>query len=144
VVELTLVKLANRLIETFQKNEARGGDAGFDDAAVIGLARAGDEAALFHAVKEAGHVGVVRDHTFADGAARETIRLGSAENAEDIVLRAGQAMGFDELLGLKAKEIGGLQEGDEDAVLQRKNRVGNRAPSHAGNIVVMTTNVKRK
>jgi hypothetical protein len=53
-------------------------------------------------------------------------------------------MGFDELLGLKAKEIGGLQEGDEDAVLQGKNGMGNRAPTHVAKIVVMTTNVKRK
>jgi hypothetical protein len=123
VVKLTLVKLANRLIETFQKHEARGGDAGFDDAAVIGLARAGDEAALFHAVEEAGHIGVVRDHAFANGAAREAFGFGAAKNAENIVLRAGEAMGFEELLGLNTEGIGGLMESDEDAVFQGKHRM---------------------
>jgi hypothetical protein len=144
VVELALVKLANRLIETLQKYEARRGDAGFDDAAVIGLARAGDEAALFHAIEESSHVGVVGDHAFADGAASEAFGLGAAENAEDIVLRAGQAVGLEELLGFEAEEISSLLEGDEDLVLQGKIRMGNRPPTHVGKIVVITTNVKRK
>jgi hypothetical protein len=121
VVKLTLMKLANRLIETFQKNEARRGDASFDDAAVIGLASARDKAALFHAVEEAGHVRVVRNHALADGAARETIGLSAAENAEDIVLRASEAVGLEELLGFDAEGIGGLLERNEDGVLQGKN-----------------------
>ena len=121
MVELALVKLANRLIEIFQKSETRGGDAGFDDAAVIGLARAGDEAALFHAVEEAGHVRVVRNHAFADAAAGEAFGLGATKNAKDIVLRAGEAVRLEELLGFEAEGVGGLLEGDEDAVLEGKS-----------------------
>jgi hypothetical protein len=111
------MKLANRLIETLQKCEARRGDAGFDDAAVIGLASAGEEAAPFHAVEEAGHVRVVGDHAFADGAASEAFGLRAAQNAQDIVLRAGEAVGFQELLGFDAEGIGGLLERNEDGVL---------------------------
>jgi hypothetical protein len=144
MVELALVKLANRMIETFEKSKARGGDAGFDDAAVMGLAGAGDEAALFHAVKESGHVRVVRNHAAADAAAREAIGLGAAKNAEDVVLRAGEAMGLEELLGFEAEGIGGLLEGDEEAVLHGKRRMRKSAATHPGTIVVMTTNVKRK
>jgi hypothetical protein len=125
MVELALVKLANRMIETFEKSKARGGDAGFDDTAVIGLAGAGDEAALFHAIKEPGHVRVVRNHAVADAA-------------------ASQAMGLKELLGFEAERIRGLLEGNEDAVLDGKSGVGKSAATHADTIVVMTTNVKRK
>jgi hypothetical protein len=69
--------------------------------------------------------------------------FGAAENAEDIVLRSGQAMGLEELLGFEAQGIGGLLEGDEDGVLQG-NSMGGRAATHGITIVVMTTNVKRK
>jgi hypothetical protein len=144
MVELALVKLANRMIETFEKSKARGGDAGFDDAAVLGLAGAGDEAALFHAVKEPGHVRVVRNHAVADTAASEAIGLGAAKNAEDVVLRAGEAMGLEELLGFDAERIRGFLEGDEEAVLHGKRRMRKSAATHAGTIVVMTTNVKRE
>jgi hypothetical protein len=144
MVELALVKLANRMIETFEKSKARGGDAGFDDTAVIGLAGAGDEAALFHAIKEPGHVRVVRNHAVADAAASQAIGLGAAKNAEDVVLRASEAMGLKELLGFEAERIRGLLEGNEDAVLDGKSGVGKSAAAHAGTIVVMTTNVKRK
>jgi hypothetical protein len=144
MVELALVKLANRMIETFEKSKARGGDAGFDDTAVIGLAGAGDEAALFHAIKEPGHVRVVRNHAVADAAASQAIGLGAAKNAEDVVLRASEAMGLKELLGFEAERIRGLLEGNEDAVLDGKSGVGKSAATHADTIVVMTTNVKRK
>ena len=115
-MELALVKLANRLIETFEKSKARRSDAGFDDAAVIGLARAGDEAALLHAVKEASHVRVVRNHAVTDAAAGEAMGLGAAKNAEDVVPRPCEAMGLEELLGFEAERIGGFLKGDEDAV----------------------------
>jgi hypothetical protein len=144
MVELALVKLANRLIETFEKSKARGSDAGFDDAAVIGLARAGDEAALLHAVKEAGHVRVVRNHAVTDAAAGEAFWLGAAKNAEDVVLSAGEAMGLEELLGFEAEGIGGFLEGDKNAVFQGKRGTGKNAATHEGTIVVMTINVKRK
>jgi hypothetical protein len=144
VVELTLVKLANRLIETFQKSETRGGDAGFDDPAVIGLASAGYEPTPFHAIEESRHVGVVRDHAFADGAASEALGFGAAENAEDIVVRPGEAVGLEELLGFEAEGVCGLLQGDEDGVLQGKSGARGMASTHAATIVVMTTNVKRK
>ena len=144
MVELALVKLANRLIETFEKSEARGGDAGFDDAAVIGLAGTGDEAALLHAVEEAGHIRVVRNHALSDAAAGEAIGLCAAKNAEDVVLSTGEAMGLEELLGFEAERIGGFLEGDEDAVFQGKKGEGKRTATHAGTIVVVTINVKRK
>ncbi len=86
----------------------------------------------------------MRNHAAADAAAREAIGLGAAKNAEDVVLRAGEAMGLEELLGFEAEGIGGLLEGDEEAVLHGKRRMRKSAATHPGTIVVMTTNVKRK
>lgn len=144
MAELLLVELANRLIETFQKSESRGSYAGFDDASVVGLARTSDEASLFHAVEEAGHVRVVRDHAIADAAAGEAFGFGAAKNAEDVVLRAGEATWLEELLGLEAEEIGGFLERNENAVFQGKSWADIGAATHEDTIVVMTTSVKRK
>jgi hypothetical protein len=144
VAKLALVKLANRLIETFQESETRGGNAGFDHSAVIGLARAGDEAALLHAVEEAGHVRVVGNHAVANDAAGEAIRFGAPKNAEDVVLRAGEAIGLEELLGLEAEGIGSFLERDEDTVFEGKREMGSGASTHVATIIVMTTNVNRK
>jgi hypothetical protein len=144
VPELAFVKLANRLIETFQERETRGGDASLDDAAVSGLASAGDEAAFFHAVEEASHVGVVRNHAFPDAAAGEAKGLSAAKNAENIVLSAGEAMRLEKLDGLETEGVGGFLEGNKEAIFEGK--IGRRrvAATHEGTIVVETTNVKRK
>ena len=116
-MELTLVELANRLIEIFQNGQTRRADTGFNDAAVIRLASAREEAALFHAVEEARHVRVMRNHALADGATSEALGLGAAKNAEDIVLRTGKTVGLEKLLRFEAKGVSGLLEGNEDAVL---------------------------
>jgi hypothetical protein len=58
------------------------------------LALADDEGALFHAVEEASHVRVVRNHMITDAAAGQSVRLGAAENAKNIVLSASKASGF--------------------------------------------------
>jgi hypothetical protein len=91
VTELAFVELSNRVVESFQEFETLTGNARLDDTAVVGLAGADDEAALFHAVEEARHVWIMRNHAIADAAAREASGFGATENAQDIVLRAGEA-----------------------------------------------------
>jgi len=66
----------------------------FYDAAVVGLAFAGNQAALFHAVEEARHVRVVRNHAVSDATAGQSFGLGPAENAKDIVLSTGKPRCF--------------------------------------------------
>jgi hypothetical protein len=144
VAELAFVKLANRLIETFQERETRGCDAGFDDTAVGGLASAGDETAFFHAVEEASHVGVVRNHTFTDAAAGEAKGLSAAKNAENVVLSAREAMRLEKLDGLEAEGVGGFLEGNKEAIFEGEIGWGRVAATHEDTIVVTTTNVKRK
>jgi hypothetical protein len=119
VAELALVKLANRLIEAFQQAETRGRNARFDDATVFGLALARDQAALFHAVEEPGHIRVVRNHALADVPASKALRPGAPEDAQNIVLRAREALGLQQLLGFLSEGIGHFLKGDKDAVLER-------------------------
>jgi len=112
------VKIVHRLVERFQQAESLRRNARFYDAAVVGLPFSGNEAALFHAVEQAGYVRVVRNHAVTDAAAGQAGGLGAAKNTEDIVLSAGKAGGFDELLGVLAEGVGSLQKGDEDTALQ--------------------------
>ena len=98
--ELAFVEIVHRLVESFQQAKSLRRDARLYNAPVVGLALPGDEAALFHAVEEAGHVRVVRNHAVADAAAGQAGGLGAAKNAKDIILGAGEAGGFEELLGV--------------------------------------------
>jgi hypothetical protein len=86
----------------------------------------------------------VRDHTFANAAAGETVGLGTTKDAEDVVLRASEAKRLEELFGFEAEEIGGFLEGNKEAVFQGKSEAGIRQATHEATIVVMTTSVKRK
>jgi hypothetical protein len=52
-------------------------------------------------------------------------------------------MWFEELLDFESEGVGGLLEGDKDAVLDGEGET-RRGATHGGRIVVMTTNVKRE
>src|SRR5712672_1575207 len=94
MAKLTFVKFANRLIQSLQQVESLWSDARLHDAAIVGLPRARNQAALLHAVEEARHVWIMRNHAVTNAAARETLWFGAAEDAKDVVLRAGEAGGF--------------------------------------------------
>jgi hypothetical protein len=144
MAELALVKLANRLIETFQNGEAGGSYTCLDDTAVVGLALAGDEAALLHAIEKAGHIRVVGNHALADRAAGQAFGLRAAKDAENVVLSSRKAVGFQKLFSFEAEGVGGFLEGDEHLRLEgwRWRLAG--AATHEVRIVVVTTGVKRK
>ena len=145
MAELFFVKLVDRPIQLPQQLQPFRRDPGFDDAAVLCLAFAGDEFLLFHAIEKPRNVRITRDHAFADTAAEEAIGLCATENAKNIVLRGGQAGGFNELLGRLGEGIGGLEDGNEEVVFEvdcGARRIGSGI--HLANIVVITTIVKRK
>src|SRR4029077_4276733 len=102
-------------VEFLEAIESRCGDAGLYDATVIGLARAADQAAFFHTVEEAGHIGVARNHAIADAFAGQAERLGCAEDAQDIVLSASEPVLLHELFGLLAEMVRSFEKRDEDA-----------------------------
>ena len=74
-------------IDVAEEFKALSGDLGPDDTAVPFIALLADQLLRFHAGEKARDVGNGGDHTFADGGAGESRGLGSAKNAEDVVLR---------------------------------------------------------
>jgi len=145
MAELFFVKLVDWPIQLLEQLQPFRGDAGFDDAAVLCLALAGDEFVLFHAIEKPRNVRIARDHAFADTAAEETIGLRATENAKNIVLRGGKAGGFNELFGRLRKGIGALEDGNEEVVFEvgcGARRISSGI--HPATIVVVTTIVKRK
>jgi hypothetical protein len=122
MLKLPLVDFANRFVEAHQEIQARGRDARFYHAAIVFLTLARDQGAFFHAVEKARHVGVVGNHAFADVAASEPFGFGAAQDAQYVVLRAGQTVGFQELLGLLGEGIRNPLEGDENLRFQKNGR----------------------
>jgi hypothetical protein len=86
----------------------------------------------------------VGDHALSDAAAGQACGFGTAKDAKDIVLGAGEAVRLEELLAFEAEAVRGLLEGDEDSGFDGENRMWSGATTHALTIVVMTTSVKRK
>ena len=115
MAELPAMQVLYGSVKFLEAIEALCGDAGLYDATVIGLACAADQAAFFHTVEEAGHVGVARNHAITDALAGQAKRLGSAEDAQDIVLSAGELVLLHELLGLLAEMVRSFEKRDEDA-----------------------------
>jgi hypothetical protein len=76
-----------------------------------------------------------------DAAAGQSVRLGATENAKHIILGAGEAGGFEKLLGILAEGVCGFEEGDEGAGFEGG---GLGARDHDERIVVTTNIVKRK
>src|SRR5262249_13633987 len=118
--KLPLVKVVYRLVQTTQKIESLRGDARLDNAAIVGLAFSSDKAPFFHPVEQARHVRIMRNHAIADVAARQAVRLSTAQDPQDVILRTGQAVGFQELFRLLAQGIGGFLEGNKGLILKRE------------------------
>jgi len=136
--KLPLMDFLHRPVKLAKNLKAIGGDASLDDAAVIALAFADNHAALFHAVEETCHVRVVGDHAITDAFAGEAGGLGSAKDAKDIVLGAGQSVFLHELFGLLSEAFGGFEQSDKNSGFKGNGALRSFG-SHNGNIVVITT-----
>ena len=105
--------VADGFFEGAQEGGAFRGEVGVDDAAIGGGAGAKDEAALFHAVEEARHIGVAGDHAGGDFAAGEAGGAGAGEDTEDVVLGVGEAEGLEGFLDAAEEPGGGPLEIEE-------------------------------
>lgn len=112
--ELFAVEFEEGGVDGGEECEAVGGDAGGDDAAVLGVAGSGEQAAGFEAVEEAGDVGIAGDHVTADGFAGHALIAGAAEDAQEVVLDVGEVVGLEEFLEAAEEEVCGAQNVKED------------------------------
>ena len=69
----------------------------------------------------------------------------AAQDTQDIVLRSGEAVDFEQGLGAAGQGVGGAHQGDEDAGFEAGLRIAFpvQRPFHVSTILVITTNVKR-
>ena len=116
MTELLFMQIMNRLIELLQQFQAFRGDTRLDYASIVFLALTRDPAVLFYAVEQASHIRIARNHTFSDTATENAVRLGAAEDAQNVILRAGEACGLEEALSLLGQGVGGSEERDEELV----------------------------
>ena len=105
--------LGDGCVEDLKEVEAGAGDGAEDLAAVGGVALALDEAFLFEAVDEAGDAGGLFDHAVGDFENGEGLGLGAAEDAEDVELLEGDAVGFDDGVEEALGAVGGGEDGDD-------------------------------
>lgn len=148
VSELGFVHVEDGLVEVFEDLGAFGGEAGGDDAAVPGVALAGDEVAGFEAVEEAGDVGVAGDEVFADAFAGHAAVAGAAEDAEDVVLGGREVVGLEEFFEGAHDMVRGADEVQEELLLEALEGPGLvefflEFTTHAFTIVVETAKSKR-
>ena len=139
--------IANRLFERAQQGGGFGGEVGADHAAIGGGAGALDEAALFHSVEKARHIGVASDHTGGDFAAGESGGAGAGEDAEDVVLGVGEAKWVEGFLDAAEEPAGGALEVEEGLFGGMGERAGLtdfrlEATGHDRTIPVATTTGK--
>ena len=86
VGKLAFMKVPYRLVQLFQKRQAFRGNPGHDDPAVVFLAFARDQSALFHAIEQTRHVRIARNHPIADAAAQQADWFCAPQNAQYVVL----------------------------------------------------------
>ncbi len=116
--ELPLVQIPHGLIQRLQEFQSARRDARLHHAAVILLPFARDQPALFHAVQQPRDIWIVSDHAVANPAASQSRRPRAAQDAQHVVLRAGQLCGARQLLGLLAQRVRRLQQSEENALFQ--------------------------
>ena len=141
MAKLPLVQIVDGLVEFPQQFQALGRDAGLDDAPVILLPLPRNPGMFFHAVEQPRDVRVTGNHAVGNPAAKQSVRFRAAKDAQNIVLCCGESRRLDQLLRFLRERVGNSEDGDEDLVLRRGN--GGRSKSHGGNVVVITTIVKR-
>src|SRR5208282_6454102 len=81
-----------------------------DDTAIVPGARALGEAAILQTIEQARNVGIARDHALTDLAARQALRPGPAQDAQCVVLRAGESEVLKLGLNLRLERVGCSQQ----------------------------------
>jgi len=90
---------------------------GPDDAAVVRVALLTEEFLRLESAEQAGDVWFGGNHATADGRTGEAGGSGTAEDAEDVVLRGGQAAGFETLVYGALQVIGRAHECEQGLLL---------------------------
>jgi hypothetical protein len=85
------------LLEAVQQLDPSPGNAGRDQAAVLGVPLPTDESCRFHAIQEPRHVRHPGQHAVPHLVAAQALRLRSAQDPEHVVLRGRNSCGAQNL-----------------------------------------------
>ncbi len=99
-------------LHRLQQLESLGGDVGDRLALVFAAAGATDQAPGLQAVDEARDVGSAFDHAVCDLAAWMPLGMHSAQDSQDVVLRAGESMPLADLVHQVVKGAGGYGQAE--------------------------------
>src|ERR1019366_6769493 len=145
VAQLAAMQFVHGLIQFVQQPESFRGDARLNNAAVLRFPRAGDQSRGFHSVEQASDIRIARDKPPADLAAGQALFPRASQDAQDVVLRSGEAVGLEQGLGAASQGVGGAHKADEDLGFEAGLRIAFRfgGSLHEETILVTTTIVKR-
>src|SRR5579864_4391827 len=137
------MQLTNGFVQLVQQSQALRSDARPHHAPVARLAGAGNQAPRFHAIEQARDVRIARDEPAADFAAGQALLAGAAQDAQDVVLGAAEAVGLEQGLGAASQGVGGAEQGNKDLGFEGGVRFAFRLSFREATILVITTIVKR-
>lgn len=111
-------------VEGGEEIETGGGDEAVDLAAVGGGAFAADEVFGFEAVNEAGDAGGLLNEAFRDGESGQAGVAGATEDAEDVVLLFGEAVGGEDGVLEAVDMVGRFEQGDDGFFFEGREGAG--------------------
>ena len=104
-------------LDGLQQLEPLGGDAGYGLALVVTAAAAPHQALGLQAIDEAGDVGGALDHALGDLAAGMALGMDTAQDAQDVVLRAGETVMLADLIDHVIDGTGGDGKAEQSLLL---------------------------
>ena len=120
--ETVTERLEHRLLERGQKGEPLVRNGAEHPPPVLLAAQAPDQFLGFEAVEQAGDARRVLDHPGGDLERRDGLRVGAAQNAQDVVLLGGDAVGFDGGRQTPLQLVARPQESDAGLLERRRER----------------------
>jgi len=123
VAELALVALFDGFIQSGEDLQACRSNLCRNHSPVQTRAGSNDQAPSLEPIQQAGDVRIVSEHALRGLVAAQAVAPGAAQNAQNVVLSAGQAEGFDDLLGAARQGVRRTQEAEVRFVLERTRRL---------------------
>jgi hypothetical protein len=109
VLELAVVEFGDGAVDFFDDRFAGRGERDPHDATVFTAPLAAHEAGLFEAVDEPRDIGLRRDHPLGDLIDLHRLAF-AAKDAKGVVLRAGESVLLEQMLGLAGEDGAGAGE----------------------------------
>jgi hypothetical protein len=92
MAELNAMNLVNSMLHLVEQVQSSPRDPSNDIAPVLAASLPHDQLRVFEAIEKPRHIWNLADQSLRDFTSAQTLRLGSAQDAENVVLRRGDPM----------------------------------------------------